>query len=158
MESNEEINDVGEQIDSEVSSNQDAIEFVKNVERFLSKKGNKKFATKNGMKAVRDALRETNLPLTSLVFEQEMKRQLKHHKKNELSISPPVHITIKQLIEEKTSTASQCNLAKSDINKLRKKYIDSLTEIKREIEKVYEKRRQKKLIALLKEQEEYCLD
>ena len=148
---------VNEEIEASFSEKQETLEFAKNVEKFLSQRQNRKFATKRGILEVKKALQETNLPLTSLVFEQEMKRHLHKHKKNELTISPPVCITIAELRTGKMTCETQCDLAKADLKNVRKQYIRSMKEIKDEIQKLYDKRHQKKLIRLMKAENEIYL-
>ena len=152
-----EIDGLNEELEQSFSNKQETLEFAKNVERFLSQRSNRKFATKRGILEVKKALQGTNLPLTSLVFEQEMKRHLHKHRKNELALSPPVFITIAELKEGKSSCQTQCDIAKDDINNVRKQYIQSMKEIKDELQRLYDKRHQKKLLRLMKAEHELYL-
>ena len=138
------MNDFNEVLKDEINDNKETEEFVRNVENFLSQRGNRKLATKKGMLDVKNALQKTNLPLTRIVFEHEMKRNLKHHKKRELTISPSISVTISEIKEKKCTLSTQCDIAKNEINQIRNQYIHSLKELKAQLQEIYDKRHQKK--------------
>ena len=152
------VDSFNEEFENSFNEQQEALKFAQNVEKFLSQRKNRKFATKRGILEVKKALQETNLPLTSLVFEQEVKRHLNKHKKNELALSPPVFITVADLREGKQSLETQCDLGKDEIRNIRKQYIHSMKELKDELQMLYDKRHQKKLIRIKKAEQKLYLN
>ncbi|EAX87197.1 hypothetical protein TVAG_215480 [Trichomonas vaginalis G3] len=130
----------------ETEDQRTVLQFAQDIEKYLEKHGDNKLTSKRNLIAAKNALERCNLPLTSIVFHQEVRRQLDNGSDNvvELEISPPVSITIAELRNLYTSVSAQCDMDKELLKKLKSKYTSNLKEIRSELEDISQKHKEYK--------------
>lgn len=137
----------------EAKKERTVLQFAEDIEKFLEKHAENKISPKRNLIAVKNALEKCNLPLTSIVFQQEVKKQLANGSDEsiELEISPPVSITIAELCTLHAPVSCQCDIDKEVIKELKSKYTLNLQQIKAELEEISERHREYKKRRSLKQ-------
>lgn len=144
------INDIDRIIYSQSGSRERNISLAHRMDEFLDlNKAIGQRTSKDKLKKVRNALNDCNLPLTSLIFQQEAKLQMKNkYECDRLSFSPSVSIEVADMRDNKVNSCVQCDMNDDLLNDMILKHVKSLETIKDELnyikEKYYTKQKQRK--------------